>query len=428
MSTTQPLASSAMSSDLDIASTDSLPANQVYWAGDGSKKAFGIGMGVGVLGVLATLAGIAMDRGPAFGSYLVAYMLMLSLALGSLFFVILHHITGAKWSVTLRRLAEGTASTLPLFAILFIPVVIGMKDLFVWSRPEVVEVDKLVQDKAGYLNTTFFLIRAVVYFAVWSLTAIFFAKRSLAQDAGDAVAETKKMRRVAPVALLLYGITVTFAAFDWLMSISPHWFSTIFGVYFFSGAIQGFFALMIVLVLAMHRIGRLHGIVTIEHLHDLGKFLFGFTVFFAYIAFCQYFLIWYANIPEETFWYLERWGDWAGVSVALIAFTFVLPFVLLMARAAKRNTTTLLLAAIVVLIGRAIDIFWLVMPSLLQSAQSLATGTPVQAGPAFSWTLFTALLGIGGLFVAFAARKLGSGPLIPIQDPHLRNSLGHENV
>lgn len=399
----------------DGAQRDHLPAEQIFWPTNRSKRVAMAGFGLGILGIAATLAGIAGQPVQAYASYLFAYVLFLSLGLGGLFFVLIHHITGARWGVAVRRLAEGVMGTLPIFTLLFVPIVFGMSHLFEWSRPEVLAEDALTASKVAYLNVPFFMIRAVVYFAVWTGLSIYMAKASLKQDQGDGVGILARMRGATAPALILYGLTVTFAAFDWLMSLSPHWFSTIFGVYYFAGAFQGFLALLIVVGFLLQRAGLLRGVVTVEHYHDLGKFLFGFTVFFAYIAFCQYFLIWYANIPEETFWYTDRWGAWSGVSVALIFFTFVLPFIVLLGRQAKRNAAPLLIASTLVLIGRAIDMYWLVMPSL-------------KVGPAIHWTSIAALVGMGGLFVGTLAWRLGKGALVPVGDPYLRSSLGHENV
>jgi hypothetical protein len=413
MSTSTPTAT--LSAATEAAQRDYLPAEQIFWPTHRSKRVAMAGFGIGILGIAATLAGIAGQPVQAYASYLFAFMLFLGLGLGALFFVLIHHITGSRWGVAVRRVAEGIMGTLPLFAILFVPIVFGMGHLFEWSRPEVLEVDALTASKTAYLNVPFFLIRAVIYFAVWAGLSVYMAKSSLRQDKGDGVNILAKMRGATAPALILYGLTVTFAAFDWLMSLSPHWFSTIFGVYYFAGAFQGFLALMIVVGLLLQRGGLLQGVVTVEHYHDLGKLLFGFTVFFAYIAFCQYFLIWYANIPEETFWFTDRWGQWSGVSVSLIFFTVVLPFVVLLGRQAKRNSAPLLVGALLVLVGRVIDMYWLVMPSL-------------KVGPAFHWTSIAALVGIGGLFVGTLAWRLGKGALVPVGDPYLRRSLGHENV
>lgn len=414
MSTLNP--AKALEEVVESVDRDHLPASQVQVAPGASMRVAMASWAVGVLGVLATLVGTRGAPSAAFGSYHAAYMLFLGLALGAFFFVMVHHITGARWGVVVRRIAEAVATTLPLFAILFIPILLGREHLFEWMRPEVIETDHLVQEKIGYLNTPFFLIRAVVYFAAWVGFSLLLGRLSVRQDGGDGVAFQAKMRKLTAPALILFALTITFAAFDWLMSISPHWFSTMFGVYYFAGAFQAGLALLILVALALKKAGKLEGIVTVEHMHDLGKFLFAFTVFYAYIAFCQYFLIWYANIPEETFWYLERWeGGWKGTALAMIFATFVLPFLILLAREPKRRAGTLMAASVIVILGRAIEMYWLVMPSL-------------KVGPTMPWSTLAAMVGIGGLFLGTIAWRLGKAPLIPIGDPHLRSSLGHENV
>lgn len=408
----------AMMHGLSADHAPTLKARQIVWEAARAKKVSAIGFAVGAIGVAATLVGTMSDPTQAFGSYLFAFLLFLSLALGSLFFVLLHHITAARWGVTVRRIAEAAMSTLPLFAILFVPLVFGLTHLFEWLGPEAA-TDEVIQGKAGYLNLTFFSIRAVLYFVIWSGLAIYMSRKSVAQDKGDGAASLAAMKTASAPAMALFGLTITFAAFDWVMSLSPHWFSTIFGVYFFAGAIQGALALLIVVTMLLQRGGLLHGIVTIEHYHDLGKLLFGFTIFFAYIGFSQYFLIWYANIPEETFWYLARWEHgWAPVSLGMIFFAFALPFVWLLTRHAKRNLGPLLVGALLVLAGRVFDLYWLVMPSLDHH----------QHGPQVTWMNFTAVLGIGGMFVGLLALRLAKHPLIPVGDPHLRSSLDFENA
>ncbi|AKU92810.1 hypothetical protein [Vulgatibacter incomptus] len=410
--------SSTMAPSLDAHHSPSVRLDQIHWESARSKRVAVSAFAVGVLGIAATLLGTTLlEPTQAFGSYLFAYMLFLSLGLGSLFFVLLHHITGSKWGVVVRRLAEASMSTLPLFALLFIPILVGMHHLYEWADPAEVAHDALLQEKSAYLNVPFFVIRAVLYFVFWTLLSIYLSRKSVQQDKGDGARILASLKTFSAPGMMIFGLTTTFAAFDWLMSLSPHWFSTIFGVYYFAGGIQGTLALLIVIAFLLQRSGLLAGVVTIEHYHDLGKLLFGFTVFFAYIAFSQYFLIWYANIPEETFWFLDRWGPWAGTSLALILMTFVLPFIVLLSRHAKRNLAPLLIAAIIVLIGRAIDIFWLVLPSLDHD----------HMGPQVGWITFSALLGIGGLYVGMLAWRLGKNPLIPVGDPFLRSSLGHEN-
>ena len=257
----------------------------------------------GLVGIVFLAVSFALGSGQPtqfYFSWLVAFLFFLSLALGALFFVLTHYVTRASWSVVPRRMAENIMGTLPLFALLFIPIIFGMHDLFHWTHADAVEHDVLLQRKAPYLNVPFFLIRAAVCFVCWTALALWFRSRSVQQDSSENaqnVRTTLRMIQVSAPALFVFAFTVTAASVDWIMSLDPHWYSTMFGVYYFAGSLVGIFAFMCLLAVAMRRAGLLGGALTLEHLHDLGKLLFAFTVFWAYIAFSQYFLIWYANIP-----------------------------------------------------------------------------------------------------------------------------------
>jgi len=230
-----------------------------------------------------------------------------------------------------------------LFLPIFVPLLLEKSSLYVWADPSVVADDEALHQKvAYYLNPGFFAVRAVLYFVVWIGLARFFLRRSITQDESGDPALTQRMERGSPAALLLFALTVTFASFDWLMSLEPKWFSTIFGVYYFSGAAVGFLAAIILLVMLLQATGRLTSSVTVEHYHDLGKLLFGFVVFWGYIAFSQYMLIWYANIPEESVWYLARQqGSWKWVSLVLLFGHLLIPFFGLLPREAKRRKLSL---------------------------------------------------------------------------------------
>ena len=266
-----------------------------------------------IVGVVALGLAAAMAWGTKqfFFSYLVAFCYFLSLAIGGLFFVIVQFATRAGWSVVVRRVAEHLMSTLPLFVPLFIPIAIGLHELYHWTHAEAVSTDPLLTAKSPYLNERGFYFRAAAYFAVWVTLARLFHARSIKQDSSGDVGLTKKMQVLSGPAIALFAFTVTFAAFDWIMSLDPHWYSTMFGPYFFAGAVVSEFALLAVLHILLQRAGGF-GQVNAEHYHDLGKLLFGFTVFWAYIAFSQFMLIWYSNIPEETLWYAHRGGPWLG--------------------------------------------------------------------------------------------------------------------
>lgn len=375
---------------------------------------------VGAVGV-AVAVGIASVTTDGWRRFLFAYLLnfsyLLALALGALFFVILQHLTRAGWSVVVRRLAEGVTAVLPFLAVLAVPVVLGLHQLYHWSDAEVVAQDHLLQGKAPYLNGPFFVARLVVYFAIWTILARFFVARSVAQDAtGDGEISLLLQRRAAP-AMIAFALTTTFAAFDLLMSLDPHWFSTIFGVYFFAGAIVSFVALLIVITRALQGAGFLVHAITVEHYHDLGKLLFAFTVFWAYIAISQFMLIWYANLPEETGWFLRRQTNgWQWIGLALILGHFLVPFAALLGRQPKRNPRMLALAAVWQLAMGWVDVFYLVGPE-------------AEVGHAMPRVVDLALLiGLGGLAVAYAVRMMMRRSLIAERDPRLEESLLFENA
>ena len=243
-------------------------------------------------------------------AYLVSFCFYLSISLGALFFVALQHASRAGWSVAVRRVAEIMAANTLVMAVLFLPILLpllfGNTALYQWLDPAVVAADHVLAGKSAYLNLPFFVVRAVAFFAVWGGLVWYFWRRSLEQDDSGDANLTLRMERVSYPALLLFAVTITFAAFDWIMSLTPHWYSTIFGVYYFAGAVVGFLAAVILALITLQKTGHLTSTITLEHYHELGKLLFAFIVFWGYIAFSQYMLIWYANIPEETVWYLPR--------------------------------------------------------------------------------------------------------------------------
>jgi hypothetical protein len=375
---------------------------------------------VGVVGLAACF--LLAGRDPlAWAAYLVAYVYFLTLALGGLFFVLLHHVTRSGWSVVVRRLAEHLAATLPLFALLFLPVALGAGQLFPWFGRAATSGDELLAAKAPWLSPGFFWVRAAVYLTIWSLLAWWFRRRSLAQDATGDPATTRRLQALAAPGLIAFALTLTFASFDWLMSLDPHWYSTIFGVYVFSGSALAVFAVLPLAAMLLERGrrpgGPLAGLVTAEHYHDLGKLLFAFVVFWAYIAFSQFMLIWYGNLPEETLWYAHRWQHgWRGVSVALALAHFAVPFFFLLPRASKRRRPLLAAAAGWLLAAHYLDLYWLVMPAV-----SPASPVPHLAHLA-------AFVGVGGLFAAAWARLAAGPALVPVRDPRLGESLSFENM
>lgn len=350
-------------------------------------------------------------------TYLVSFAYFLSLALGALFFVLLQHLTRAGWSVVVRRLAEAISANVWLMAILAVPIVLNMDHLYHWAHHGVADHDPILAAKSAFLNPQFFTIRLVVYFVIWSVLAWFFFSQSKKQDISADPKLTQRMESLSAPGMVLFALSINFAAFDLLMSVNPHWFSTIFGVYYFAGSVVVVMATLVVLAAYLQRQGRLQGIITAEHYHDLGKLLFGFVVFWAYIAFCQYMLYWYANIPEETMWYLTRQtGNWTTVSVALLFGHFVIPFFALVSRFPKRRPRLLVVGALWMIVMHWVDLYYLVGPEFSPE------------GPSVGLMDILCFLGMGGLFFLVLAFRLRKTALVPVGDPRLSESIAFENA
>jgi hypothetical protein len=376
-----------------------------------------IGAGAAVIGAAGcALLGFANPK-QFFFSWLVSFLFFLSLALGALFFVLIQYASQGSWGIVLRRAGETVFAVIPVMAALFVPLLFGIHDLYEWSHHDAVAKDALLQWKAPFLNVPFFLIRAAIYFAVWSFIALMYYRVSRRQDATGDPALSVRLRAIAGPCIIVLAITQTFASIDWIMSLTPHWYSTMFGVYFFAGSFVGFIALLSVLAVSMRGSGLLDTVITPEHLHDVGKFLFAFTCFWAYIGFSQFFLIWYANLPEETVWFKARLdGSWKAVSVLLMVGHFVAPFLYLMGRAVKRRGWSLAVGGVWLLAMHFVDLYWQIMPTL----------HPEGVRP--SLLDVAAFVTVGGCFVGAAAWLMRRQALVPVRDPRLAESLAFENA
>jgi uncharacterized membrane protein YjjB (DUF3815 family) len=384
-------------------------------------------LGIGSVALLATFGLATMDLGHFYFSYLTAFMFWLSIALGALGFVVIHHTVRAGWSVVVRRLAEHLMTGLPVLGLLFLPILAALfvpgghgeheTWLFHWAHAP---GDAIIEAKSGYLNTTAFIIRALLCFGLWFVMVRFYRAKSIGQDTAPRPEMTREVQWWGPLGAMAFALTLTIASIDWMMSLDPHWFSTIFGVYFFAGAFMSVNAVLALLCMWLQRHGMLNKIVTIEHYHDLGKYVWAFTIFWAYIGFSQYMLIWYANIPEETIWYGYRLkGSWFIVSMVLAAGHFVLPFFGMMSRHIKRNPKTLMVAAIWMLIMQWLDMYWLIQPVLSHHHGSLDAP--------FHLMDVTAFIGIGGVVLSVILKNVMAAPLIPVKDPRIQESLAFEN-
>jgi hypothetical protein len=396
---------------------ETLPADVTRLPSDTAKKLNGMAMGLLVVGLIGAAIGYFMDPKAFASSYLVAYAWFFTIGLGGLFFVLIQHVTRAGWSVAPRRHAEWLTGLLPASAVLFLPIIPFAHSLYEHWMGEHAQHDPLVQGKAAYLNPTFFYVRAVIYFVIWIGLSLWFAKGSNSLDTKRDDSIVKKMQAVSAPSLFLFGFSLTFAAFDWLMSLDPHWYSTIFGVYVFAGAVTSSLSVLALINIQLQKARLLNRVSTVEHRHDIGKLLFGFIIFFAYIAFSQYFLIWYANIPEETIFYKERWvGSWQTVSYMILFGHFVIPFIVLLSRHAKRNSFVLGASAVWMLFMHWIDMYWLVKPNFDHHGAHF--------GVADVGCLLL-MIGVGAFVIA---RRAAGTALFPLHDPRVAEAMRVENL
>jgi hypothetical protein len=399
--------------------------------GDLGPRVFQVGAGVG-LAALAVSALVAWrtDHGwePFLRAYVWAFCVVTSISLGALFFIMIQHLTKAGWSVVVRRVAEGLAGNLRWLWIFFIPILLGMKfsdstHLYHWAMTGATEHDHILAHKEPYLNPTFWTIRAGAYFLIWALMARFFLRTSVQQDSSGDPQLTLRMQAMAAPGVGIWFITQTFAAIDWIMSLEPHWFSTMFGVYFFAASWGAFYATIILLLIGLQKRGLMRE-VTAEHFHDLGKWLFAIgAVFWAYIAYSQFMLIWYANLPEETMWFVPRMlGPWLWVSYFLIAGHFLLPFAALLSRHPKRRPAALAVLAGWMLLVHMVDLYWLVMPQVppsdviqaagsVEALQAMVDARHLSLGLNLHHVL--TIVGLGALLLAGTAATLRACSLVP---------------
>lgn len=360
------------------------------YAFTGDSRWWTVALGVGIAALVVALAvGLGGGAGQrVLFAYLIGWSFCVSVALGALLFVMIQHLVKARWSVALRRIPEAIAANFPLLALAGLPILFGTHSLYHWSHAELYQpgphYDAVLDGKAGYFFfplaaggfPLFFVLRYVVYFVLWSWLGHRLYSLSVASDTSPSVETTLALRKISAIGIPLTGVALAFASFDWLMSTDPHWFSTIFGVYFFAGGWLGAVSLIVFLALLLMKNGMLADVVSRDHIHDLGRFMFGFVVFWTYIAFSQYMLIWYANLAEETVWYAKRFtGGWNTVTMALVLFHFILPFFLLISRAAKRSYPVLATMAVWLLVMHFVDLWWVTTPSMLPAEGDHVTET-----------------------------------------------------
>ena len=373
---------------------------------------------VGAAGLLAGIVGGVGNIDQFFKSWLIGFLFCLGLALGSLGLLMLQHLSGGKWGLVSRRVFEAATRTLPVVALFFIPILFAMPTLFLWARPEAVRTDHILQMKAPYLNVPFFIVRAVVYFGFWLVCGWLLTKWSAAQDRGETAVtpeDSVRFRTVSAPGLLFLVLTITFASVDWIMSIDPHWYSTIFGLVMVAG--HGLtalaFAIAVLALVAPER--TVAAWIAPGQFHDLGKLLLAFVMLWAYLNFSQFLIIWAGNLPEEIPWYLDRIrGGWGVVAILLVVGHFALPFLLLLSRDLKRHGGLLAKIAAFVIVMRLVDLIWLVAPTLERG------GFPLH------WMDLAIPIGLTGVWVFLFARYYRSRAVLPLNDPYFKEAFAHD--
>jgi len=375
----------------------------------------GKGLIVGALAAAATAAGAFTNTPQFFQSYLVAWLLWFMVASGCLGLLLLHHLSGGVWGLMIRRPMEAGARTLPVVGLFALPLLFGLGHLFAWADHAKVEADHLLHHKAAYLNAPFFVGRTVFAVALFSFFAYRLSGWSARQDRDGDAGKAVSMRRFSAVGLLVFVIVSSFLGFDWLMSLDAHYFSSLYGAIFLVGQALSGLTFLILMTRFLAQLEPMAGVYTRKNFHDYGKLLFAFVMFFTYLGISQFIITYQGNLPEEVVWYQERFhGGWGMVAAGLLVFHFFFPFLILLSRSVKENAKALAAVAGFVLVMRLVDLIWQSRPSL------------VHEGFALHWLDLVAPIAVGGLWLFFYARELGGRPLLPVNDPYLKEALGHD--
>ena len=377
-------------------------------------------MAMGIVGLALAFAGFTGNSKQFFQSYLVSFMFWVGLGLGSLALLMVHHLTKGRWGFVIQRCLEAGTRTLPLMAILFVPLAMGIGELYIWSDPEVVAADHFISHKEPYLNVKFFLGRAGGYFLVWIGIAFALNRWSVKHDTAPSVKLAARMRLLSGPGLVAYVLTVSFASIDWVMSLDPHWYSTGFGPIFFVGQGLSTFAFAIVVLHLIADEPVLSPVAKMERFWDLGNMMLAFVMLWGYITLSHFMIVWSANLPEEITWYIARTAHgWEYVVWALSIFHFCLPFLLLLHRRTKQNRYRLFKIAWLILLMRLVELHWLITPSFSHG------GEESHHGMGLHWMDVVTPLGMGGLWLAAFCFFLRKQPLLPQNDPLLEEAVAH---
>jgi hypothetical protein len=371
-----------------------------------------IALGVGAVLSALLAAGMFTDRAQFFHAYLVGFIFWMGITVGSLALLMLQHLTGGAWGLIIRRVLEAATRTLPLMLILFVLIIIGLRQIYPWTNAAVMSESAALQQKTHYLNPAFFMTRGAIYFALWSLLALLLNWLSLEQDRTADSKIRKRLQMISGPGLGLLIISITFASIDWVMSLEPAWSSTIYGLIFVASWSLSALAFTIVVMSWLSKREPVNAVVQRAHFHDWGNLMLTLVMLWTYFAFSQYLIIWSGNLPEETTWYVARKHDgWGAIALAIVILQFAFPFMTLLSRAAKKSSQRLAMLAVLILAMRVVDVIWLVEPAFNREHFHL------------SWMDIVAPIAIGGLWIATFAWQLQKRQLVPVNDPQLEQAL-----
>jgi len=380
-----------------------------------NKKLKSILIAIILIGALFTMIGIVMNLDHThriWSNVLLNGFFFTAIALSAAFFVVVHVLGESGWHTAIQRIPEAMSLFVPLGGVFMILVLVGMHDIYHWSHTD--DLDEILQGKSAYLNPVFFSIRTVFYILLWSFLVIRFRQISIASDRTDDIRYFHKARTLSGIFIVLFAITSSTSAWDWIMSVDAHWFSTLFGWYMFIGSFVSAVAFIIIFLFILMKMGYMQH-VNEEHLHDLGKYLFGFSIFWAYLWVSQYLLIWYSNIPEETIYYVKRQEDFGGLFYANVIINFLAPFLILMARGSKRQINWLIIASVIVFFGHWIDTYLAIMPGTVSM-------------PEFGLLEIGMTVFVGGIFAFVFFRQFAKAPVVPENHPYFKESFDYDNI
>ncbi len=377
---------------------------------------------IGGLGALLCVAGFFANRAEFFQSYLFAFIYWSGFAFGALGILLMNNTTGGKWGVTARRFLEAQIRTLPLILVFTLILLLGLKDLYPWTHADLLAQSDVLRHKHAYLNIPFFIVRVIIYFAIWFFWALRMNRMSDEQDRTGDPTLRERMRAFSAPGLLIFVMTATFAYIDWILSADVQFFSTVYGAMILVGSYVQSFALTLVVMILTSRGDRFGGRINAKILHDLGNMMFAFVILWTYLSASQLIIVWPANLPQELVWYLDRvQGFWKWLALVTALSMFAIPFLALLSQARKRDPRRLIKVAIWLLAARVIDVFWIVAPTFRNASNSSLLHT--SHGFAIYWTDFAAFFGLGGIWVYVFLGQLRRRPLLPLHDPRVSSPI-----